>query len=184
VLTKDGYILTNNHVVATAQGSTVQVTFSNGKTATADIVGTNPTNDIAVIKAEGVSGVTAATFADSSQVQVGDSVLAIGSPLGLDGTVTAGIVSGLHRDLGASGNGGGGGRARGEQSTITDAIQTDAAINPGNSGGALVDTAGRVIGINTAIATDGNSDGNIGVGFAIPSNTAKQLADQIIAGQR
>jgi putative serine protease PepD len=146
-------------------------------------VGTNPTNDIAVIKAQGESGLSAATFADSSQVQVGDSVLAIGSPLGLDGTVTAGIVSGLHRDLGAGGNGGSG-RNRGEQSTITDAIQTDAAINPGNSGGALVDTAGRVIGINTAIATAGSSDGNIGVGFAIPSNTANQLADQIIAGQR
>jgi putative serine protease PepD len=183
VLTTDGYMLTNNHVVATARGDTVQVTFSNGKTATATIVGTDPTNDIAVIKASGVSGLTAATFADSSQVQVGDSVLAIGSPLGLDGTVTAGIVSALHRDLGANGGGGGGG-ARGEQSTISDAIQTDAAINPGNSGGALVDTAGRVIGINTAIATGGSGGGNIGLGFAIPSNTAKQLADQLIAGRR
>jgi putative serine protease PepD len=182
VLTTDGYMVTNNHVVASARGGSVQVTFSNGRTATATVIGTDPANDIAVIKASGVSGLTAATFADSSQVQVGDSVLALGSPLGLDGTVTAGIVSALHRDLGAGG--GDGSRTSGDQSTITDAIQTDAAINPGNSGGALVDTAGRVIGINTAIATDGSGTGNIGVGFAIPSNTAKQLADQIIAGRR
>jgi putative serine protease PepD len=194
VMTADGYIVTNNHVVATAQenvagGNTVRVTFSNGRTATATIVGTDPTNDLAVVKATGVSGLTPATFADSDQVQVGDTVLAIGSPLGLDGTVTAGIVSGLHRDLsnsGSGGNGGGGlgggglGGRRGEQSTIKDAIQTDAAINPGNSGGALVDSAGRVIGINTAIATDGQSAGNIGVGFAIPSNVAKQIADKLM----
>jgi putative serine protease PepD len=203
VLTADGYIVTNNHVVATAQenaaqqntagentagGNTVRVTFSNGRTATATIVGTDPTNDLAVVKATGVSGLTPATFADSDQVQVGDTVLAIGSPLGLDGTVTAGIVSGLHRDLsnpgggngGGNGGGGGFGGRRGEQSTIKDAIQTDAAINPGNSGGALVDSAGRVIGINTAIATDGQSAGNIGVGFAIPSNIAKQIADKLM----
>jgi putative serine protease PepD len=190
VMTADGYIVTNNHVVATAEGSSVRVTFSNGRTAKATIVGTDPTNDLAVIKATGVSGLTAATFADSDQVQVGDTVLAIGSPLGLDGTVTAGIVSGLHRNLGDStggGNGGGDGRGfggprGGEQSKIKDAIQTDAAINPGNSGGALVDSAGRVIGINTAIATDGQSAGNIGVGFAIPGNTAKQIADKLMKG--
>jgi putative serine protease PepD len=187
VMTTDGYIVTNNHVVATAEGNTVRVTFSNGKTATAAIVGTDPTNDLAVVKANGVSGLTPAMFADSDQVQVGDTVLAIGSPLGLDGTVTAGIVSGLHRDLsdpgggsgGGNGGGNGGGRPGSEQSTIKDAIQTDAAINPGNSGGALVDSAGRVIGINTAIATAGQS-GNIGVGFAIPSNTAKQIADKLM----
>jgi putative serine protease PepD len=196
VMTASGYIVTNNHVVTTAEGSSVRVTFSNGKTATATIVGTDPTNDLAVIKANGVSGLAPATFADSDQVQVGDTVLAIGSPLGLDGTVTAGIVSGLHRDLSSSGggnsgpgsgnsgpgggNGGGSGSRRGgEQSTIKNAIQTDAAINPGNSGGALVDSAGRVIGINTAIATAGQSAGNIGVGFAIPSNTAKQISDKL-----
>jgi putative serine protease PepD len=190
VMTTDGYIVTNNHVVATAGGGSVRVTFSNGKTATATIVGTDPTNDLAVVKANGVSGLAPATFADSDQVQVGDTVLAIGSPLGLDGTVTAGIVSGLHRDLsdsgggngGGNGGGGFGGRRGGEQSTIKDAIQTDAAINPGNSGGALVDSAGRVIGINTAIATAGQSAGNIGVGFAIPSNTAKQIADKLMKG--
>ncbi len=170
VLTADGYVLTNNHVVATARGSTVRLTFSDGRTATATIVGTDAANDLAVVKAAGVSGLTAATFAPSADVQVGDTVLAIGSPLGLDGTVTAGIVSAVHRDLSSD-----------RQSTISDAIQTDAAINPGNSGGPLVDTAGRVIGINTAIATDGQSDGNIGVGFAIPSDTATKVADQIMA---
>jgi putative serine protease PepD len=186
VMTTDGYIVTNNHVVATAEGGSVRVTFSNGRTATATIVGTDPTNDLAVVKANGVSGLRAATFADSDQVRVGDTVLAIGSPLGLDGTVTAGIVSGLHRDLSdpnSGGVGGGVGGQRGdEQPTIKNAIQTDAAINPGNSGGALVDSAGRVIGINTAIATAGQSAGNIGVGFAIPSNTAKQIADKLMKG--
>jgi putative serine protease PepD len=122
-----------------------------------------------------VSGLSAATFGDSQKVQVGDTVLAIGSPLGLQGTVTAGIVSALHRDLH------GAGRNNGAAFSITDAIQTDAAINPGNSGGALIDRAGRVVGINTAIATAGQSEGNIGVGFAIPSNTAKQIADRIMA---
>jgi putative serine protease PepD len=180
VLTADGYVLTNNHVVATARGRNVQLTFSNGKIATATIVGTDPTNDLAVVKASGVSELTAATFGASADVQVGDTVLAIGSPLGLEGTVTAGIVSALHRDLSG---GTGSRRASADQSTIADAIQTDAAINPGNSGGALVDTAGRVIGINTAIATDGQSDGNIGVGFAIPSDTAKKVADRIIASR-
>jgi putative serine protease PepD len=179
VLDRSGYVLTNNHVVATAQGNTVRLTFSNGSTATAAIVGTDPANDLAVVKAAGASGLIPATFGDSDQIQVGDTVLAIGSPLGLDGTVTEGIISGLHRNLGA-GQGGGRRGAAGESSTIADAIQTDAAINPGNSGGALVDSAGRVIGINTAIATNGQSEGNIGVGFAIPSNTAKQVAQKII----
>jgi putative serine protease PepD len=182
VLSSDGYILTNNHVVSTARGGTVRVTFNDGKTATATVVGTDATNDLAVIRAANVSGLTAATFADSGQVQPGDAVLAIGSPLGLEGTVTAGIVSAVHRDLGAGS--GGSQRASADQSTISNAIQTDAAINPGNSGGALVDTAGRVIGINTAIATDGSSNGNIGVGFAIPSNTAKQVASQLTSSQR
>jgi putative serine protease PepD len=177
VLSTDGYVLTNNHVVSTARGGTVRLTFADGRTATAAVVGTDPTNDLAVVKAAGVSGLTAATIGDSDSVQVGDTVLAVGSPLGLDGTVTAGIVSGLHRDLGASGR-------SADSSTISNAIQTDAAINPGNSGGALADTAGRVIGINTAIATDGQSNGNIGVGFAIGSNTAKKVADQIIAAHR
>jgi putative serine protease PepD len=174
VLSTSGYVLTNNHVVSMARGRTVQLTFAGGRTATAGIVGSDPAHDVAVVRANGVSGLSAATFGDSQKVQVGDTVLAIGSPLGLQGTVTAGIVSALHRDLR------GAGRDNGPAFSISDAIQTDAAINPGNSGGALVDRSGRVVGINTAIATAGQSEGNIGVGFAIPSNTAKQIADRII----
>jgi putative serine protease PepD len=174
VLTTNGYVLTNNHVVSTARGRTVQLTFAGGRTATASIVGTDSAHDVAVVRANGVSGLSAATFGDSGKVQVGDTVLAIGSPLGLQGTVTAGIVSALHRDLrGAA-------RGNGAAFTISDAIQTDAAINPGNSGGALVNRAGRVVGINTAIATAGQSEGSIGVGFAIPSNAAKQIADRLM----
>ncbi|WP_239075712.1 S1C family serine protease [Planosporangium flavigriseum] len=174
ILSTNGYVLTNNHVVSMARGRTVQLTFAGGRTATAGIVGTDTAHDVAVVRANGVSGLPAATFGDSQKVQVGDAVLAIGSPLGLQGTVTAGIVSALHRDLR------GPARSAGTFFSITDAIQTDAAINPGNSGGALVDRAGRVVGINTAIATAGQSEGNIGVGFAIPSNTAKQIADRIM----
>ena len=172
IFTKDGLILTNNHVVASASGSDLQVTFSDGRTARATIVGTDPAGDLAVIKAQGVSGLTAATFGDSDSLRVGDTVLALGSPLGLQGSVTAGIVSALHRTIG-EGNG---------VRSIADAIQTDAAINPGNSGGALVNTAGEVVGINTAIATSGQSQGNIGVGFAIASNRAKATADQLAKG--
>jgi putative serine protease PepD len=174
VLSANGYVLTNNHVVSMARGRTVQLTFAGGKTATAGIVGTDSMHDVAVVRASGLSGLSAATFGDSQKIQVGDTVLAIGSPLGLQGTVTAGIVSALHRDLR------GAGRGNAAAFSITDAIQTDAAINPGNSGGALVDSAGRVVGINTAIATAGQGEGNIGVGFAIPSNTAKQIADRIM----
>jgi putative serine protease PepD len=174
VLSTNGYVLTNNHVVSMARGRTVQLTFAGGRTATAGIVGTDSAHDVAVVRVSGASGLSAATFGDSQRVQVGDTVLAIGSPLGLQGTVTAGIVSALHRDLR------GAGRSNGAAFSISDAIQTDAAINPGNSGGALVDRTGRVVGINTAIATAGQGEGNIGVGFAIPSNTAKQIADQIM----
>jgi putative serine protease PepD len=178
VVRGDGYVLTNNHVVSTAQGRGITLTFADGKVVTASIVGTDPTTDLAVVRTTGTSALTAATFGNSQQVQVGDTVLAIGSPLGLQGTVTAGIVSALHRDLNA------GQRTGTGTATITDAIQTDAAINPGNSGGALVNNAGQVIGINTAIATAGQGEGNIGVGFAIPGNTAKRVADRIIATQR
>jgi putative serine protease PepD len=175
IITADGSILTNNHVVATAQGSTVQVTFNTGKTATATVVGTDPSHDLAVIKVSGVAGLTPITFADSGSVKVGDTVLAVGSPLGLDGSVTSGIVSALNRtiDVGAS--------AR-SATSLSGAIQTDAAINPGNSGGALVNAAGQLIGINTAIASASSTgeSGNIGVGFAISSNTAKQVAEQLL----
>ncbi|MFD1932047.1 S1C family serine protease [Nonomuraea mangrovi] len=192
VLSEDGLILTNNHVVVGAgQGGSMTVKFSDGKTAKASVVGTDPTTDLAVIRAEGVSGLTKAALGDSDALRVGDAVLAIGSPLGLDGSVTAGIVSALDRTL-TVGNedqnqqqlppGWGNLREQSQPSsttTIGGAIQTDAAINPGNSGGALVNAAGEVIGINTAIATGGGT-GNIGVGFAIPINTAKQVSQQLI----
>ncbi|WP_446459035.1 trypsin-like peptidase domain-containing protein [Streptosporangium becharense] len=189
VLSADGLILTNNHVVdGVGQGGQVIVRFSDGKTANAKIVGTDPATDLAVIKADGVSGLTKAAIGDSDRLKVGDSVLAIGSPLGLSGSVTAGIVSALNRTLTVGGDQGrqqlppgwGGGESRGSApTTIGGAIQTDAAINPGNSGGALVNAKGEVVGINTAIFTNGG-EGNIGVGFAIPINTASQVAQQLI----
>ncbi|MET8052109.1 trypsin-like peptidase domain-containing protein [Streptosporangium sp. NPDC005286] len=192
VLSADGLILTNNHVVSAGgqagPDSRVTVKFSDGKTATAKVIGTDPATDLAVIKAEGVSGLTKASIGDSDRLKVGDSVLAIGSPLGLSGSVTAGIVSALNRTLTVGGDQGqqqlppGWGRPQesGQSpTTIGGAIQTDAAINPGNSGGALVNAAGQVVGINTAIATNGG-EGSIGVGFAIPINTASHVAEQLI----
>ncbi|GAA4533883.1 MULTISPECIES: S1C family serine protease [Nonomuraea] len=190
VLTADGLILTNNHVVEGAGqgGGRMSVKFSDGRTAAATVVGTDPATDLAVIRAEDVSGLSPATLGDSGKLKVGDSVLALGSPLGLDGSVTLGIVSALDRTLTVGGEQeqappgwpqqqrGGGGAV----STIGGAIQTDAAINPGNSGGALVNAAGEVVGINTAIATAG-SNGSIGLGFAIPINTAKHVSDQLIS---
>jgi putative serine protease PepD len=181
VLTSDGAILTNNHVVTGARGNTVRVTFNTGRTASATIVGTDPAGDLAVIKAQGVSGLTAAKFGNSDALQPGDTVLALGSPLGLQGSVTAGIVSALHRTIDEDADPQNGTSAH----SIGDAIQTDAAINPGNSGGPLVNTSGEVVGINTAIATSGQGQGqggNIGVGFAIPSNKAKAAADQLMKG--
>jgi len=178
VLSADGAILTNNHVIADARGDQLAVTFADGKTAKATVVGTDPRGDIAVIKAQGVSGLTPAKFGNSDDMQVGDAVLALGSPLGLQGSVTLGIVSALHRTIGENSDNPGGARQ-----SIGEAIQTDAAINPGNSGGALVNLAGEVIGINTAIATSGQgAAGNIGVGFAIASNKAKSTADQLLSG--
>ncbi|MFC4008739.1 S1C family serine protease [Nonomuraea purpurea] len=188
VLSEDGLILTNNHVVVGAGqgGGQMTVKFSDGKTAKATVVGTDPATDLAVIRAEGTSGLTAATLGDSDLLKVGDPVLAIGSPLGLDGSVTAGIVSALDRTLTVGGEqrqqvppgwpqpGQGQG---GDVTTIGGAIQTDAAINPGNSGGALVNAAGELVGINTAIASDAAGGG---VGFAIPVNTAKQVSEQLI----
>jgi putative serine protease PepD len=194
IIRSDGMILTNNHVVADAsQGGQIAVKFSNGKKVGADIVGTDQATDLAVIKASGVSGLKPVTFGNSDDLQVGDPVVAIGSPLGLEGSVTSGIVSALHRTLSESNQeqpqqpglppGFGGQQGQRPQSggtAIGDAIQTDAAINPGNSGGPLVNASGQVIGINTAIATSGNGNGNIGVGFAIPIDTAKQVSDQLI----
>jgi putative serine protease PepD len=175
-LTADGAILTNNHVVeAGTPGATITVEFSNGSTAPASVVGTDPATDLAVIQAEGVSGVQPATFGDSDALAVGDTLLAVGSPLGLEGSVTAGIVSALHRTITV-------GDSYRSAETIDDAVQTDASINPGNSGGPLVDAAGRVVGITTANASvDGESAGSIGVGFAIPSNQAKQVTVRLLA---
>lgn len=178
VLRADGYVLTNNHVVAAAEGGgTVSITLSDGRTVPATVVGRDATDDLAVLKVA-VSGLKAATFADSEQLRVGQAVLAVGAPLGLANTVTQGIVSTLHRPVST-------GEAGASAQSVIDAVQTDAAINPGNSGGALVDLAGRVVGINSAIASTGSSgsgqSGNIGVGFAIPSNDAAKVADQLIA---
>ena len=183
IISADGYIVTNNHVVARASGSQVNVIFNSGRTVTATIVGTDPKTDLAVVKAD-ASGLTYATWGDSDAVRVGDTVLAIGSPLGLQGSVTAGIVSALHRTISVDNSGDLFGRFSGQgRTTIGDVIQTDAPINPGNSGGALVNLKGEVIGINTAIATSGVS-GNIGVGFAISANRAKQVAEQLIKGEK
>jgi putative serine protease PepD len=178
VISADGYIVTNNHVTNGAR--TVQVTFNSGQQVTADVIGADAETDIAVVKVD-ANNLVFAKWGDSDAIQIGDTVLAMGSPLGLQGTVTAGIISGLHRTITSSDNQ----RSmfdQGNATVIGDAIQTDAPINEGNSGGALVDTNGEVIGINTAIATAGTS-GNIGVGFAITSNKAKAVAQTLIAGK-
>ncbi|MFP5371501.1 MAG: S1C family serine protease [Actinomycetes bacterium] len=181
VLTDDGYVLTNNHVVAGEGGGagSVQVRTADGTLYDATIVGTDPASDLAVLRLDGAEGLDPATFADSDGVQIGDVAVAIGAPLGLSNTVTTGIISATGRAV-ATGS-------TQDDATVLDAIQTDAAINPGNSGGALVDGAGEVIGINTAIATVASGlpgaesrSGNIGVGFAIPSNTAQRIAQEII----
>jgi putative serine protease PepD len=189
ILSSDGYVLTNNHVAVTAQGQKVNITFDNGDTVKGALVGTDAKTDLAVFKADSLPGkLTVAKFGNSDALQVGDTVLAIGSPLGLDGSVTEGIVSALNRTIDESSdsqpqNPFGQNSQNQAGVEIAGAIQTDAAINPGNSGGALVNMNGEVVGINTAIATGSNgSDGNIGVGFAIPSNRAKTVADDLIKG--
>ncbi len=181
-----GYVLTNNHVVSgyATDGGTLTVTTSGGTTVPATVVGRDPTADIAVIKVT-LAGLTQARIGDSTELRVGQTVVAFGSPLGLQGTVTSGIVSALDRPVSTQDSASG--DASATQATI-DAIQTDAAINPGNSGGPLVDLSGDVIGVNSAIASvsgasgDGQSTeaGNIGVGFAIPIDEAMYTADQLI----
>lgn len=219
ILTADGLILTNSHVVSAAKGikpgvagapgapgapggpggqggaggpgglpglpglpgggaPTTLVTFSDGRTAPFTVVGLDPATDIAVVRAEGVSGLTPITVGSSSQLRVGQDVVAVGSPLGLEGTVTTGIVSALNRPVSAGGD-------ANNQNTVLDAIQTDAAINPGNSGGALVNMSGELVGVNSAIATLGGDSpearsGSIGLGFAIPVDQAKRIADELI----
>lgn len=176
IIESSGYILTNNHVVDGAtNGGSLSVTLNNGKSYGATIVGRDTSYDLAVIKIA-ARGLSALQFGDSDKVQVGDSVIAVGSPLGLAGTVTSGIISAKNRAVTA-------GDSAGESSFIN-ALQTDAAINPGNSGGPLVDVTGAVIGVNSAIASLGSSfgsqSGSIGLGFAIPINQARKTADQLI----
>ena len=154
------------------------VTFSDGRTAEFTVVGADPTTDIAVVRVQGISGLTPISLGSSANLRVGQPVMAVGSPLGLEGTVTTGIVSALNRPVSTTGE-------TGNQNTVLDAIQTDAAINPGNSGGALVNMSGQLVGVNSAIATLGgdSSDaqsGSIGLGFAIPVDQAKRIADELI----
>jgi putative serine protease PepD len=216
ILSSDGLILTNNHVVATAAGPgrdraphppsddpgppdqappdqgpppsdpgtgggkpKTTVTFSDGRTAEFTVVGADPTTDIAVVRVQGVSGLQPISLGSSANLRVGQPVMAVGSPLGLEGTVTTGIVSALNRPVSTTGE-------TGNQNTVLDAIQTDAAINPGNSGGALVNMSGQLVGVNSAIATLGGESpdaqsGSIGLGFAIPVDQAKRIADELIA---
>jgi len=199
VLDTQGRVITNNHVVADAAGGgTIQVVLADGRGYPAKVVGTDPQTDIAVIQIQNApSGLKPAVFGDSSAVAVGDPVMAVGNPLGLSDTVTTGIVSAVDRPVTTSSsetppqqqNPFGGGQQQQQQSTsdpvVTNAIQTDAAINPGNSGGALVAAQGRVIGINSSIASLGSSaggqSGSIGLGFAIPVNEVKDVASQLIS---
>jgi putative serine protease PepD len=173
IISSDGQILTNNHVAeAGANGGNLTVTFSDGTTADAEVVGLDPITDLAVIQAQDVSGLTPAELGTSDDLEVGEQVVAIGSPLGLDGTVTTGIVSALDRPVTA------GDRQTNGQAATIDAIQTDAPINPGNSGGPLVNMAGQVVGINSVIATTG-SEGSIGLGFSIPIDQARPIAEEL-----
>jgi putative serine protease PepD len=192
VLSADGLILTNSHVVAAAKdrapgapGATpgsamnAMVTFADGTTAPFIVVGADPSSDIAVVRAQGVSGLTPINLGSSASLRVGQDVVAVGSPLGLEGTVTTGIISALNRPVAAGGD-------ANNQNTVLDAIQTDAAINPGNSGGALVNMSGELVGVNSAIATLGGDSGaaqsgSIGLGFAIPVDQAKRIADELIS---
>jgi putative serine protease PepD len=175
VIDSNGYILTNNHVISNAaqSGGSIQVSLSDGTFYSAKVIGRDASYDLAVLKIN-ASGLKALQFGDSDAVAVGDLVIAIGSPLGLSGTVTTGIISPKNRAVTA-------GESNSESSFIN-ALQTDAAINPGNSGGPLVDATGAVIGVNSAIASLGTTSqlGSIGLGFAIPINQARKTADQLI----
>ncbi len=182
VIRQDGYLLTNNHVVAAAaDGGQIKVAFGDGSTSPATIVGRDPFSDLAVLKVPR-GDLKPVTLGDSSSVAVGDPVVAVGSPLGLAGTVTSGIISALDRPVRAGGSESGTGADA--DTTYLSAIQTDAAINPGNSGGPLLDGDARVVGINSAIATLSTSSGqagSIGLGFAIPINQARRVAQQLIS---
>ncbi len=194
IVSEDGYIVTNNHVASIGAGdksATIRVTLADGRLFEATVVGTDPILDLAVLKID-ATGLAPIEFADSDALNVGDNAIAIGAPLGLAGTVTEGIISALNRSISisASGDEGFNFDVPGSE-TVTVAqdlslpvIQTDASINPGNSGGALLDSEGRLIGINVAIASlgsSGGSGGNIGVGFALPSNLVQRIVDSLIA---
>ena len=185
VLTADGTILTNNPVVEGAlDGGAIRVSFDDGTSTEAEILGTDPLTDTAVIQAAGVSDLTPATIGKSANLGVGEGVVAIGSPFGLDATVTSGIVSALDRPVNVGSDDEG-------NSTTYPAIQTDAAINPGNSGGPLVDMTGAVVGINSSIRTAASQSpygqsgqaGSIGLGFAIPIDEVMPIVEQMIAGE-
>lgn len=164
VIDDAGHVITNHHVVAGSQ--TVRLVLAGGRSIGARVVGSDAANDIAVLQADNPDALPAADLGDSDELRIGQSVLAVGSPLGLNGTVTAGIVSAI--------------QGRGTPRAM---IQTDASINPGNSGGPLVDLDGRVVGINTSIATlGGRTSGNIGIGFAVPIDRAVSVAERILAG--
>ncbi|WKK26596.1 trypsin-like peptidase domain-containing protein [Streptomyces olivoreticuli] len=208
IITSNGEIVTNNHVVSGADS--VKVSFSDGSSKTAKVVGTDPDKDLALIKVNGASGLKAASLGDSGKLRVGDDVVAIGSPEGLTGTVTSGIVSALNRDVTvAKEQGQGQGQQRqgrglpqwpfefggnqyngdtGSSKTTYKAIQTDASLNPGNSGGALINMSGEIIGINSAMYSSassggsGDSAGSVGLGFAIPINTVKADLAKLRAG--
>lgn len=182
VIDEAGHIVTNAHVVtlggATTEGN-ITIQTSTGETAPATLVGVDPTSDLAVIKTN-LKGLQPITFADSDKTQVGDTTIAIGSPLGLNSTVTTGIISALNRPITVQSS------ETANQTTTNgrvalNVIQTDAAINSGNSGGALLNSNGDLIGVNVAIASAGENTGNIGVGFAIPSNLAKQVVNDLIS---
>ncbi|MEX0170549.1 S1C family serine protease [Streptomyces sp. LMG1-1-1.1] len=208
IITSDGEIVTNNHVISGA--SAVSVQLSDGKTYEATVVGTDPDKDLALIKLKGASGLKTATLGDSSKVRVGEEVVAIGSPEGLTGTVTSGIVSALDRDVTVAKDDDGRDQQQGGQQydprqgwpfefggqqfngdtgsskTTYKAIQTDASLNPGNSGGALIDMNGEIIGINSAMyspsSSSGSTAGSVGLGFAIPIDTVKADLDGLRAG--
>lgn len=171
ILTADGAVLTNNHVVADASGP-ITVTLSDGTQHAATVVGTSPSYDLAVLRISGVSGLVPATLGRSADLVVGQQVVALGSPQGLAGTVTTGIVSALDRTVAVGGQDG--------SAVVYNGLQTDAPINQGNSGGPLVDLAGHVVGIDSAIATAGDDPGSIGLGFAIPVDQARRVAQEIL----
>jgi len=174
VVDDEGHVVTNNHVVAGARDDEVVVTLTDGRILTGKVVGLDPTTDLAVVElVDPPSDLEPAALGDSSQVRVGEPVMAVGNPLGLQSTVTTGIVSAVDRPVSTQ-------NENASEATVTNAIQVDASVNPGNSGGPLFDAQGRVIGINSSIATTSQQSGSIGLGFAIPVNLVKNIAEQLI----